>query len=55
MKKGILVVVDVKHDSMGNKYYKLVSMIESLYYPPCEREVYPLEGEKLEKCLKLIT
>ncbi len=55
MKKGILIIVDIKDDMMRIKYHKLISMIQALYYPPCERDIYPLEGEQLEKCLKHIT
>lgn len=55
MKKGILIVVDLKDDKMGFKHYKLVSMLQSLYYPPGERTLYPLTGETLDKCLKTIS
>ncbi len=54
MKKGILIVIDIKDDPMGLKHYKLVTMLKNLYYPLGDRENYLLEGEKLDHCLKHI-
>ena len=46
VKKGIFIVVDIKDDPMGQKHYKLMYALNSLYYPLCSREIYRIDGEK---------